>query len=105
MEEFSIRLNSMMHDKGVTERKLAMALNVPGYELARYCEGKGLEPLAFLKRLVVRSGLSADWWLGLEGPNREPDARKLRRQLEEAYEENGRLHAYIYRLEKELKGA
>lgn len=67
MEKVILRLKELRGEE--PQAKFAASLELPQQTYSRYESGKSEPPLALLKRIALRFGVSADWLLGLADGN------------------------------------
>lgn len=68
MEKIVLRLKELRGEE--PQAKFAAKLELPQQTYSRYESGKSEPPLALLKDIALRFGVSADWLLGLaDGPS------------------------------------
>lgn len=69
-EVFAKRLGEWRREQGWTQRHLANAVGVTEQSVHNWEQGRSLPSFKALQKLVVASGFTADWWLGLSDERR-----------------------------------
>ena len=71
--EFGSRVAQLRKIKGITQAQLAEMLNVSNKTISRWETGDGYPDISLLKPLAMALGVSIDYLLGNEEPNRTQD--------------------------------